>query len=233
MPISLASIATAPRILSRSAASTCSASGRPSGNPSVALVGVALVKIALQDELCGNLIAYAFVRARFHSRIGQRGGGGVSGEAFVDELRRETEATFELLGEPTRTRGQGVLRAVGMQRQADDQQRGMPFVDQGFDRREAGLVLLARDSCPRLRRPDGALAYRDADAPGAEIERENGPRARGAGGCRPDHASRVPDSVGQSRKIDAQQFHRRRQAGFGGGGGKARAVPGERKPTNP
>src|ERR1700682_1927158 len=157
MPISLASIATAPRILSSSAASTCSASGRPSGNPSVDLVGVTLVKIALQDELCGNLIAYAFVRACFHSRIGQRGRGGVSGEAFVDELRRETEAAFELLGEPTRTRGQGVRRAVGMQRQADNQQRGMPFVDQGFDRREPGLVLLARDGCQRMRPPGGAL----------------------------------------------------------------------------
>ena len=39
-----------------------------------------------------------------------------------------------------------------------------------------------------MRQPDGALAYRDADAPGAEIERKNGPRARGAGGWRPDHA---------------------------------------------
>src|SRR5450759_1295281 len=144
MPISLASMATEPRILSSSAASACSASGRASGNPSVVLVGVALVKIALQDELCGNLIAYAFVQARFHSRIGQRGCGGVSSEAFVDQLRRETEAAFELLGEPTRTRGQGVRRAVGMHRQADNQQRGMPFVDQGFDRREPGLVLLAR-----------------------------------------------------------------------------------------
>src|SRR4030088_2664662 len=108
MPMNLASIATAPRILSSSAASACSASGKPSGSPSVALVGFALVKIGLQDELCGNLIAYAFVRARFHSRIGQRSRRGVSREAFVDQLRRETEAAFELLGEPTRTRGQGV-----------------------------------------------------------------------------------------------------------------------------
>src|SRR5204862_4790541 len=103
------------RILSASAVSACSASGRPSGRPSVALVGFALVKIGLQDELCGNLITYALVRARFHSRIGQRGRRGVSGEALVDQLRRETDAALELLGEPTRTRGQGMRRAVGMQ----------------------------------------------------------------------------------------------------------------------
>src|SRR6202051_5415036 len=133
MPISLASTATAPRILSSSAASACSASGGPS-------VRVALVKIGLQNELCGKLIAYALVRARCHSGIGQCGRGGASGEAFVDKLRRDAQTPFELLGEAARTRGQGMRRAVGVQGQADDQQRGTPFVDQGFDGREAALV---------------------------------------------------------------------------------------------
>ena len=119
MPISLASTATAPRILSSSAASACSASGSPS-------VGVALVKIGLQNELRGKLIAYALVRARFHSGIGQRGRGGVSGEAFVDKLRRDAETAFELLREAARTRGQGMRRAVGVRGQADDQQRPGP-----------------------------------------------------------------------------------------------------------
>src|SRR5260370_40611653 len=167
MPISLASTATAPRILSASAASACSASGSPS-------IGVALVKIGLQNELCGGLIAYALVQARFHCGTGQRAGGGVGGEAFVDKLRRDAETALELLREAARTRGQGVRGAVGMQGQADDQQRRMPFVDQGFDRREPALVLLAGDGCQRMREPDGALAYRDADAPGPEVERENG-----------------------------------------------------------
>src|ERR1700675_5074252 len=142
MPISLASTATAPRILSARAASARSASGRPSCGPSV---GVALVKIGLQNKLRGELIAYALVRARFHARIGQRRGGGASGEAFVDQLRRDAETALELLRETARTRGQGMRSAVGMQGQADDQQRRMPFVDQGFDRREPALVLLAGD----------------------------------------------------------------------------------------
>src|SRR6266404_626557 len=97
MPISLASTATAPRILSASAASARSASGRPSGTsprgPSVGIV----VKVGLQNELRGQLIAYALVRARFHTGIGQRRSGGASGEAFVDWLRRDAEAALELL----------------------------------------------------------------------------------------------------------------------------------------
>src|ERR1700736_1554392 len=157
MPISLASTATAPRILSASAASARSASGRPSASPSV---GVALVKIGLQNELRGELIAYALVRARFQAGIGQRRGGGASSEAFVDQLRGDAETALELLRETARTRGQGMRSAIGMQGQADDQQRGMPFVDQGFDRREPAFVLLAGDGCQRMREPDGALAYR-------------------------------------------------------------------------
>src|ERR1700682_6308313 len=156
MPISLASTATAPRILSASAASARSASGRPSCGPSV---GVALVKVGLQNELCGELIADALVRARFHTDVGQRRSGGASGEAFVDRLRGDAEAALELLRETARTRGQGMRRAIGMQGQADDQQRGMPFVDQGFDRREPALVLLAGDGCQGMREPDGALAF--------------------------------------------------------------------------
>src|ERR1700719_4912801 len=96
MPMSFASTATAPRILSASAASARSASGSPS-------VGVALVKIGLQNELCGELIAYALVRTRFHARIGQRRGGGASGEAFVEHLRRDAETALELLRETART----------------------------------------------------------------------------------------------------------------------------------
>src|ERR1700687_1943303 len=99
MPISLASTATAPRILSSSAASACSASGSPSGNSSI---GVALVKIGLQDELCGDLIAHALVRARFHSGIGQHAIGGVGGKAFVDKLRRDAKTAFELVREAAR-----------------------------------------------------------------------------------------------------------------------------------
>src|ERR1700693_1914350 len=97
MPNSLGSTAPAPRILSASAASACSASGRPSGSPfGSPSVGVALVKIGLQNELRGELIAYALVRTRFHSGIGQRRGGGASGVAFVDKLRRDAEPTLEL-----------------------------------------------------------------------------------------------------------------------------------------
>src|SRR5450755_2505640 len=205
MPISLASNDTAPRIFSTSAASASSASGSPSA-------GCLLVKIGLQYELRSNLIANVLVRACFHAGIGQRFGGGMGGKAFVDQLRGESEAAFELVREASRPRGQSVLRAVGMQGQADDKQRRMPFVDKALDRGEAVLVLLAGDGCQRMRQSDGALAHRDPDAPGSEIERENGPRARSAAGCCLAHASRVPDGVGQSRKIDAQQLHRRGQA---------------------
>src|SRR2546423_14085109 len=106
MPISLASTATAPRILSASAASARSASGRPSATPSVGIV----VKVGLQNELRGDLIAYALVRARFHTGIGQRRSGGASGEAFVDQLRRDAETAPQLPRETGRTRGQGMRR---------------------------------------------------------------------------------------------------------------------------
>ena len=39
------------------------------GGASVALVGFALVKIGLQDELCGDLIADAFLRARLDAGV--------------------------------------------------------------------------------------------------------------------------------------------------------------------
>src|ERR1022692_837401 len=99
MPISLASSATAPRIFSTSAASARSASGNPSGTSGRASGGFALVKIALQDELRGHLIANALVGAGFHSRVGQRLRRCVRREAFVDKLGQDSEAAFELLGE--------------------------------------------------------------------------------------------------------------------------------------
>src|ERR1017187_1017644 len=129
MPISLASNATAPRIFSTSAASARSASGNPSGTFSRTSVGLALVKIALQDKLRRHLIANALVRARSYSGVGQRLRRGVRRETLVDKLGQDAEASFELLGEAAGTRGQCVRRAVGMNRQPYHQQRGMPFAD--------------------------------------------------------------------------------------------------------
>src|SRR5437763_13879404 len=96
MPISLASAATASRSFSTSAANACSAAGSPSATSSI---GIAAVKISLQDKLCGDLVAYAFMGARPDAGLGQRRGSRVSGEALVDELRGQAEAALELLRE--------------------------------------------------------------------------------------------------------------------------------------
>ena len=69
-------------------------------------------------------------------------------------------------------------RAVGVERHADDERRGLPFGDQRGDRRHARLAF-GGDRRERRRGPRQRVAGGDADAAGAEIESEEGERLRG------------------------------------------------------
>src|SRR6266850_1285701 len=122
MPISLASKATAPRILSASWPSVISASG-----------SAALVKIRLENKLCGDLIADGLLRAPAHPGAAQGERGVVRREALVAAGDGQSEAAFEMPREAQRPRRHGVSRAVGMRRQSDDEERRPPFLDQRPD----------------------------------------------------------------------------------------------------
>src|SRR5450755_5002409 len=110
MPTSFASMATALRMRSASAASVASASGSP-------LVGAMLVKIRLQDKLGGDLVAHTALLARGHAGVRERSGRGKSREAFVDQRDGHAEAALELPREASCARRQFVLRSVCMRRQ--------------------------------------------------------------------------------------------------------------------
>src|SRR5438552_12578602 len=132
MPISLASNATASRILSASRPSVVSASGSE-----------ALVKIRLKNELRRDLIANAPASATAHAGTAQ-------GELRVSRRMplvvtgdRQAEAAFELPREAQRPCRHGVDGAIGMRRQPDDQQHRSPFLDQCADCLEA----LAASGC--------------------------------------------------------------------------------------
>src|SRR5215510_5809158 len=118
MPISLASNATAPRILSASRPSVISALGRPVS-----------VKVVLQDELGGDTVAYALALHTAGASLAQRIGCAVRGEAFVAELDREREAALEPPREASRARSHRMRDAVGMRRQTDYEQSGTPLCD--------------------------------------------------------------------------------------------------------
>src|SRR5258708_10250614 len=138
MPMSFASIATALRMRSASTASVASASGSP-------LAGATFVKIVLQYQLRGDLVANATLLARFHTRGGERLRRSVGREAFVGQRDGHAEAAFELPRKPPPARRQSVLLAVGVRRQTDQQQRRMPFVDQLGDCREATVLAFGGD----------------------------------------------------------------------------------------
>src|SRR6266496_687038 len=118
MPTSFTSNASE-RIFSASAPSTTSASG-----------GDMCVKIGLQQNLRGDLIAYRFAVPGPNRCVAQRERRIPRGEAFVAELDRQREAPPELLREAVRSRRHRVRRTVGMGRKTNEQEHGSPFGDQ-------------------------------------------------------------------------------------------------------
>ena len=90
-----------------------------------------------------------------------------------------------------------MLGTVGVDGKPNDELHGLPFVNESLDGREPALVLLFGNRGQGMGKPEQRFANGNADAPGAEIECENGARSRRNGGYRGHNASGVPDSVGQ------------------------------------
>src|ERR1700747_3748648 len=122
MPISLASNATAPRILSARRPSVMSASGSP-----------APVKVILQEDLRGDAVAGELALALPGAGLAQRLVRRVRREAFVAEFDRKREAALELPCEAARAFRHCMGDAVSMHGQSDDQQTGAPFLDERSD----------------------------------------------------------------------------------------------------
>src|SRR5687767_12262387 len=149
MPTSAASCATAGRMRSTSVAKASSARGScvPGGCGSTLRL---LIEIALEDQLGSDLVAArATSSAAFagpsqpHLRVLRR-------MALVDFDDRQCEAPGELACEAARTLRHGVLGAIGVHRDPDDQAIRAPLADQRGDRGEAPLADFALDGRERM-----------------------------------------------------------------------------------
>ena len=137
-------------------------------------------------------------------------------KALVDKHHWQPEPSLELACEAPCSRRHVVLGAIGMHGQADDQKRWFPLVDQSADGGEALIVFLCRNGGQGMRQGHRSIADGDSDPSRTKIEGEDAARwSRGRLGRR-HRLSRVSDSVGEPRKINAQQLHGGRQARFGG-----------------
>src|SRR6266511_3920752 len=106
MPTNFASNATAPRILSTSAAKVVSASGSDMDG------GMRIVEECLQDRLRRDLILRVAARLSAHAGRGERLAGRARGETLVDAGDRQAEAALELAREALGAGGHLVLGAV-------------------------------------------------------------------------------------------------------------------------
>src|SRR5437762_10571920 len=125
MPTNAASNATAPRIRSASARSAASASGS-------AGVSLPLIEISLQDELRGDLVAMCAALASAALAI-QLFLCDFCRPPLVDQRNRQAKTFAKLAREVACFRRHRVRRAVGMQRQPDDQLLRLPFAHERSD----------------------------------------------------------------------------------------------------
>src|SRR6266545_7034419 len=174
MPTNFASNATAPRILSTSAAKVVSASGSDMDG------GMRIVEECLQDRLRRDLILRVAARLSAHAGRGERLAGRARGETLVDAGDRQAEAALELAREALGAGGHLVLGAVVGKRPPDHELQRSPFGDERRDRGEARSGRLRANGRQRMRDANHRVAYGDPDLARAEIESEDGAVA---GGC--------------------------------------------------
>src|SRR5215475_10858536 len=165
MPISFASNATASRILSARRPSVTSALGR-----------AASVKVILQDELGGNLVARTLALPAAGSGLAQRIGSAVGRKSLVAELDWNRKLALELPTEALRTRSHRVRNAIGMRGQPHHEQCGMPFRDQRRDLSQPFVASRRSDRGQWMGESRACFPDGHADALGTEVERKNSPR---------------------------------------------------------
>jgi hypothetical protein len=97
-------------------------------------------------------------------------------QLLIHERHGDAEAAVQPVREAPSQAGDLMLAAIGMGGQANDQQHGPPFGDQAFDRGEACAIIRARNRGQGMREPGLEIPDCDADAPRAEVERQDGSR---------------------------------------------------------
>jgi len=135
-------------------------------------------KIALEDALGGDGIQTGLEPGTARACRSQQALGLDGGEALVHEFGVQAETAVQALRETAGEFPDRVLRAVGMRGLTDQQQGGPPFGDQLPDCREACPILHLEKGRQGMRQPGFEITDRDADAPGAEVEGEDGARPR-------------------------------------------------------
>jgi len=134
------------------------------------------VKVILQDKLRGNLVAHALALPAAGSGFAQRIGSALRRKSLVAELDWNRKLTLELPAKALRTRRHRMRNAIGMRRQPDDEQCGMPFCDQRGDLSQPFVASRRSDRDQWMGESRARFSDGHADALGAEVERKNSPR---------------------------------------------------------
>ena len=135
-------------------------------------------EIGLQNALRGDR-----VQPRLEARPACAGGAQralriVRGETFVDELGGQAKTASEAVRETAREASHRMLGAIGVGREADHQQHRPPFRDELLYGGEARFIVRRSDGRQRMGKPGFEIANGDADAPGAEVKRQDRPGSR-------------------------------------------------------
>ena len=132
----------------------------------------ALGEPVLEDHLCGHRVVTgsgASLPGEALPRFPRR-------EPFVHEMDRHSESPGQLVAESPCEAGRVLLRAVHVERQADDHRLRFPPFDESRDGRPLGNRVAGGKGSERCRGAREGLTHRDADVPLPVVECEEGLR---------------------------------------------------------
>ena len=104
------------------------------------------------------------------ARLMQRGAGCSRGIAFVHEPCLDVKAACQTPRKALAQVCHFMRCAIAMERQSNDQQNGLPFLDQCVDGGEALIVFFAMKGCQWMREFQGSVANGNANAFPAKIK---------------------------------------------------------------
>lgn len=123
--------------------------------------------------LCCNLIQKRLLFPARYACLMQRGAGRSGCITFVYKHCLNVKTACQT---PRKTPAQVrhfMRYAIAMARQSDDQQNGLPFLNQRMNGGEALIVFFAVNGCQRMREFQGGVADSDANAFPAKIKRQH------------------------------------------------------------
>src|ERR1700690_4041922 len=167
MPIRAVSGVSSGAMAWASLASRSSASGNVSG-----------IKKSLQYQLGGNGVQMLTVLSAVDSGFVQLLFSQLAGVAFVSQKHRKFKAVFEFGGKITCGAGQVVLGAIRMQRQANNQEGGLPLLNQSGDVIETLVRRCGVDDGEGMGPPYTQFPRRNPRSFQAKIKCKDGPAFR-------------------------------------------------------